>query len=149
MVLKEIYTPDVVCCSRDTDALAAAGLMRHRHVGALVVVNDVDEDRTPVGIITDRDLVVEVMAESRDPRSTRVGSLVRKPVIIAQETEETGAVIERMRSHGVRRVPVVDHKGIVVGIVTLDDLLTQVVEEANALVQASRRQQQEERHQRR
>jgi len=149
MLLKEVYTPDVVCCSRDTDALTAAGMMRHRHVGAVVVVNDIDEDRTPVGIITDRDLVVEVLAESRDPRDTRVASLVRKPVVMAHETEETGAVIERMRSHGVRRVPVVDHKGVLVGIVTLDDLLAQFVEEAAALVQTSRRELQEERHQRR
>jgi CBS domain-containing protein len=149
MQLKDIYTPEVICCSKDTDAVAAAVLMRQRHVGALVLVDDVDGDRIPVGVITDRDLVVEVMAEGLEARTTRVGSLTRKPVIIAQESEETGVVIERMRTHGIRRVPIVDHTGALVGIVTLDDLLVLVVDEANALVQTNRRGQKEERQQRR
>ena len=149
MQLKDIYTPEVACCSRDTDALAAAVLMRQHHVGALVVVNDLKGDRTPVGVITDRDLVVQVMAEGLEANSTSVGTLMRKPVIIAHDTEDVGTVIERMRSHGVRRIPIVDHTGVLVGIVTLDDLLLQVVEEANALVQTNRREQKEERQLRR
>lgn len=149
MLLKDIYTPEVICCAINADAFAAAVLMRQHHVGALVVVNDVDGERAPVGLVTDRDLVVEVLAAGRDARATPVGSLMRQPVVIAHETEEVGAVIERMRTHGVRRIPVVDHKGSVAGIVTLDDLLGQVVEEANALVQTSRREQKDERKLRR
>jgi len=149
MQLKDIYTPEVICCPRDTDALAAALLMRQHHVGALVVVNDIKDDRTPVGVITDRDLVVQVMAEGLEANSTSVASLMRKPVIIAHDTEDIGTVIERMRSHGVRRIPIVDHTGVLVGIVTLDDLLMQVVEEANALVQTNRREQKDERQLRR
>ncbi len=124
-------------------------MMRQHHVGALVVVNDVQTDRAPIGILTDRDLVIEVLAQGRDPKVTRVDALTRKPVVIAQESEEVEAVLERMRTHGIRRMPVVDHDGIVMGIVTLDDLLAMVADEANALVQVNRRGQKQERQARR
>jgi CBS domain-containing protein len=149
MQLKEIYTPEVVCCPRETNAFDAAVLMRQRHVGAVVVVNDMNDDRTPIGVITDRDLVVQVLAEGLDARKTPIETLTRKPVIIAHDGEALSAVIERMRNHGVRRIPIVDHSGALVGIVTLDDLLVLLVENANALVQVNRREQLEERRTRR
>ena len=149
MQIKDIYTPEVVCCPRDADVSAAAALMRHSHVGAIVVVNSLEQDRTPIGVITDRDLVVEVLAEGLDPSKTHVATLARKPVVIAHETEDVDTVIERMRTHGVRRMPIVDHTGAVAGIVTLDDLLAHIVGEAAALVQTSRAGQKEERHGRR
>jgi CBS domain-containing protein len=132
--LKEICTPDVVCCGRDTSALDAARLMRNKHVGDLVVVNESEGVRTPIGVVTDRDLVIEIMAKGVDPSAVNVAELVRTPVVIADEGEDSEPVIERMRAHGVRRIPVVDHRSSVVGIVTLDDLLKCVVDEAGKLV---------------
>lgn len=149
MQLKEIYTPEVVCCARETTALGAAVLMRQRHVGAVVVVNDINKDRTPIGVITDRDLAVEVMATGLEAQQTQIVTLTRKPVVIAHENEELNAVIERMRNHGIRRMPVVDQEGALVGIVTLDDLLVLMVENANALVQITSKEQHQERHTRR
>jgi len=149
MQLKEIYTPDVVCCSRGTSAMDAALLMRQRHVGAVVIVNDINDDRAPIGVITDRDLAVEVVAAGLNGRDTQVAALARKPVIIAREDEELNAAIERMRSHGIRRTPVVDSGGALVGIITLDDMLALMVENANALVQITRKEQHEERRTRR
>lgn len=149
MQLQEIYTPEVVCCSRESSASEAAALMRRHHVGALVVVNHVEHDRTPIGLITDRDLVIEVLAEGLDARHTAVVTLMRKPVIIARDTEEISAVIARMSNHGVRRMPVVDGGGMVVGIITLDDLLLTLVEQANALVQTNRQEMKAERQTRR
>jgi CBS domain-containing protein len=132
--LKEICTPDVVWCSRGTSALDAARLMRQKHVGDLVVVDDEEGVRTPIGVVTDRDLVIEIMAKGVDPSAVKVAELVRTPVVIADETEDAGPVIERMRAHGVRRIPVVDHRSSVVGIVTLDDLLKCLVDEVSKLV---------------
>jgi CBS domain-containing protein len=132
--MKDICTPDVVLCSRETSALEAARLMRHKHVGDLVVVDDADGARTPIGVVTDRDLVVEIMAKGVDSSSVTVAELVRTPVVIADETEDAAAVIERMRAHGVRRMPIVDHRGSVSGVVTLDDLLKFMVDEAGKLV---------------
>jgi len=142
MQLKYVYTPDVVRCTGDTDALTAAGLMRHRHVGALVIV---DSEDAPIGVVTDRDLVVQILAEGLDARKTAIGPLARKPVVIAEEEEELKAAVERMRTHGIRRLPIVNRSGKLVGITTLDDVLGYIVEEANALVQMTNKEQSVER----
>ncbi len=134
MLVKDVCTLDVVCCRAETRAIAAARLMRHRHVGDLVIVDDPDGSRIPLGVVTDRDLAVEVLGNGLDPAETTVGSLMRHPVVIASESEDTGQLIERMRAHGVRRVPVCDDRGGVVGIVTLDDILKHLVDEAGALM---------------
>jgi len=143
MQLRYVYTPDVVRCTGDTDALTAAGMMRHRHVGALVIV---DSENAPIGVVTDRDLVVQVLAEGLDPRKTAIGPLARKPVVIAEEEEELKTAVERMRTHGIRRLPIVNRSGALVGITTLDDVLGYIVEEANALVQMTTKEQNVERH---
>jgi len=69
--MKEICTPEVAWCGRDTTALEAARLMRHKHVGDLVVVDDPDEARTPIGVLTDRDLVIEIISRTRQKTSAR------------------------------------------------------------------------------
>lgn len=135
MLSKEFCTTDVVCCGPETRATAAAHLMRTHHVGDLVVVEDPEEERVPLGVITDRDLVVEVLGNGLDPATTSVGSVLRRPAVIAQESEDSSTVVERMRTHGVRRIPVVDRHGTVVGIIALDDLLRMIVDEAATLVQ--------------
>ena len=114
-----------------------------------MVVDDPREEGVPLGIITDRDLVVEVLSNGLDPAKTTVGSLVRKPVVIAYETEDTSQLLERMRAHGVRRVPVVANEGEVVGIVTLDDLLRLFVSDASALLDIMTKARANEQHARR
>ncbi len=135
MLLKDVCTMEAVCCGRRTRALEAARLMRQHHVGDLIVVDDPEEERTPIGIITDRDLVLEVLGQGLDPATTEVASLIHRTLVIAGESEDTAPVIDRMREHGVRRVPVVNNQGGVVGIVTLDDLLRVLVAEASALLE--------------
>jgi CBS domain-containing protein len=135
MLLKEICSPDVVCCSSATTALAAARIMRQKHVGDLVVVNDEDEEegQLPLGIITDRDIVIEVLGNDRDPAVTTVHEIIRTPVVVAYETEDTSQAVERMRAHGVRRLPVLGARRKVVGIITLDDLIKQLAADANVI----------------
>lgn len=135
MLLKDICTMEAVCCGRRTRALGAARLMRQHHVGDLIVVDDPEEERTPIGIITDRDLVLEVLGNGLDPATTEVASLLHRTLVIADESEDTAQVIDRMREHGVRRMPVVNNQGGVVGIVTLDDLLRVLVADASALLE--------------
>jgi CBS domain-containing protein len=149
MLLKEICTPNVVCCGAQTSVLQAARLMRQKHVGDVVVVDDPHDEGIPLGIVTDRDLVLEVLGNGLDPATTTLGSLMRTPVVIAHESEDTSQVIERMRAHGVRRVPVVGHEGETVGIVTLDDLLRLMVADASALLGIMNTAQSHEQHSRR
>jgi CBS domain-containing protein len=149
MLLKHACTPEVVCCSGSTNAQEAAHLMRQKHVGDLVIVDDPDDERVPLGIVTDRDIVIEVLAKGLDPASTNLASLMRNPVVIALDSEDTGQVLERMRAHGVRRIPVVNSSGAAIGIVTLDDLLRLLVAEMNALFEVTETGQRRERHLRR
>ncbi len=149
MILKDICTPGVVCCGIKTTALEAARLMREKHVGDLVVVDNPKENGIPLGVVTDRDLVVHALGNDLDPAKTAVGELMRKPVVIAYETEDTSEVIERMRTHGVRRIPVVAREGEVVGIITLDDILRQFVSKAGNLLDVISKAQSKEQHARR
>jgi CBS domain-containing protein len=144
MLLSQICTPAVVCCSRETSALEAACLMRKQHIGDLVVVDQLDDARVPVGVITDRDIVVQVLGNELDPAATPVGKVMRTPLVTAQETEDASDAIARMRANGVRRLPVIGRGGVLMGIVTLDDLLKLLASETNALLEIVARQQDRE-----
>ncbi|HEV2285580.1 MAG TPA: CBS domain-containing protein [Steroidobacteraceae bacterium] len=144
MRVSEICTADVVCCGPRTTALEAARLMRQKHVGDVVVVSDPDRERVPLGVVTDRDLTTEVLGNGRDAALMPLSGLARTPVVIAAEYEDVHEVLERMRVHGVRRIPVVDGRGALVGIVTLDDLLGALLEDVQTLLATTRRAQRRE-----
>jgi CBS domain-containing protein len=95
--------------------------MHQRSVGTLVVV---DEWRHPVGIVTDRDLVVQVLAEQKDPQETLVGDVMTRQPATALEDTPIEIALERMAAGGLRRMPVVEHTGKLVGLVSLDDVLS-------------------------
>lgn len=149
MLLKDVFTVDVVCCGAGTSVADAARLMREKHVGDVVVVADADKNRTALGVVTDRDLALEVLGRGLDPTHTTLDSIMHKPVVLARESEDTAEVLERMRTQGVRRVPVVDAHGAVIGIITLDDILRLLIGDANALLQVMDKAQSHERHARR
>jgi len=123
MLLKTVCTLDVICCRRDTSITEAARLMREHHVGDLVVVDDPEEERIVAGLVTDRDLAVEVIAKGLNPEKTTVAMLLRTPVVVGRDSEDVMEAMQRMQLHGVRRLPVVDALEHVVGVITLDDLL--------------------------
>lgn len=124
MLVKDICTLDIAACGRDLSILEAACMMRQHHTGDLVVVDDPMGDRTPAGIVTDRDIVVEALANELDTAKTPVSTIMSSKLVIANANEDVFDAMERMRVHGVRRLPVVDHSGSLIGIVTLDDILT-------------------------
>ena len=146
MLLSNFCILDVACCTARTTVLEAAHLMRKKHTGDLVVVEDDEERKEPLGIITDRDIVVEVLAKGLDPATTLVSSVIRTPVVIAHEDEDSTQALERMRVHGVRRIPVVGSRGKLIGIVTVDDMVRRLALEASVLTEiVSRERRQEER----
>lgn len=149
MLLKDLCSLDVACCGPDTSVREAARLMRRAHVGDLVVVDNPEGQRIPIGVVTDRDLVLEALAEGLDANHTAVARLMRQPVVIANEDEDVTAVIARMRTHAVRRVPVVNARGATVGIVALDDLLRMLISEAGTLLEIVSNEQNQERRTRR
>jgi CBS domain-containing protein len=123
--------------------------MRHKHVGDVVVVSDPERDRVPVGVVTDRDLTIEVLGNARDAAQTTLSDLMRSPVVVAKDSEDAGVVVERMRFHGVRRVPVVDERDTLVGIVTLDDLLRAILSDMQTLLASQTKAQRREQSSRR
>jgi CBS domain-containing protein len=104
--------------------LAAAERMRQRNVGTLVVV---DRERRAVGIVTDRDIVVRVVAARRDPAATRVGDVMTRDPTIVTEHGAPDIALLLMKEGGFRRLPVVDADRRVVGILSIDDVLRSLV----------------------
>lgn len=133
MYLKDLCTLDVASCARQQTVAEAAQLMRKQHAGDLIVVDSSDGESKPIGIITDRDIVVEVIALGRDPHQITVGEIMSTRLVIAGAEEDVTTALERMRAHGVRRIPVVDARECMLGIITLDDLLQWLARQAGAL----------------
>ncbi len=122
MRIGEICTRSVVTCRRDAGVRELALLMCERHVGDVVVVDEHDKQSTPVGVVTDRDLVVKVLALAMDPAAQRAEDLMSDTVELAFESELVFDAIWHMRGKGIRRLPVVDDRNHLVGILTADDV---------------------------
>jgi len=136
MNVSEICNRTVVVASSGTVLSEAAFLMREHHVGSLVIVEESRKGRMPVGIVTDRDIVVAVVAEGVDPRKITVGDVMGPELVTIGEDVSVYEALRLMRGRGIRRVPVLAPDGHLVGIVTIDDLLEIVAEELNELVRA-------------
>lgn len=139
MRVGDICTRQVVSCSKDTSALDAAKLMRDAHIGNLVVVEMRDGKTVPVGVVTDRDIVVQLVAKEVDPRDIAAGDLMASELLVAEEDEDIHEAIERMRFGGVRRLPVVDRDGALCGVIALDDLLEYLADELVGIARVSSR----------
>jgi CBS domain-containing protein len=136
MKIGEICTRIVTFATKDMPLTEAAKLMRQHHVGSLVVVQEESRGRVPVGILTDRDIVIEVLAPELDYRNMTVGEIMSSRLTTACETDDMLRVLRVMRQRGIRRMPVVAESGGLAGIVTIDDLLEIVAEQMDDLVDA-------------
>ena len=136
MGLSDICNRSVVVTSVKTSVQEAARLMREHHVGSLVVVEETARGRKPVGIITDRDIVIEVVAARVEPATVTVGEIMGPDLVTARESAEPWETIELMRREGVRRIPVLSDDGFLVGIVTVDDLLELLAGQLDGLAKA-------------
>jgi CBS domain-containing protein len=144
MAIGEICSREVVLTRRDMSVRAAAELMREYHVGALVVVDEIGGTRVPVGILTDRDIAVGIVAKGLDPDGLKAEEVMTPDPVTVRESNGVAETIELMRAKGVRRVPVVDSRGGLVGIVTADDFLDLLAEEMSALARMVSREQRRE-----
>jgi CBS domain-containing protein len=124
--------------------LAAAKLMRQYHVGDFVVTDETAGGRAPVGIVTDRDIVLEVLGQDLDAVSLSLGDIMTGDLITVREHEGVFQTIQLMRAKGVRRAPVVNGEGALIGIVSVDDLIELLSEELSELVKLISREQKRE-----
>ena len=144
MPVGEICNRNVIILQRDDTILKAAKLMRQHHVGDIVVVEKRGAVRVPVGIVTDRDLVVEIMATELDQTVITVGDIMVQELATVKESTGVFETIQYMRSKAVRRLPIVDENGALVGILALDDLLELLSEELLAITKLVRNQREKE-----
>ena len=127
-------TREVVFALPGESVVDAARRMRDEHVGSIVVVDKYDT-RRPVGMLTDRDIVVGPVAQSADAvTSLTVGDVMTTPVLSAFETDSLDSALTKMETNGVRRLTVVDAAGMVTGVLAVDDVIGHVTGELGKLV---------------
>lgn len=144
MPISEFCNRDVVFATRKMSVPEAAQLMRQFHVGDLVVVDELESKRVPVGIVTDRDMVIQIIAKSLDFNEFCVGDIMSPQLVSVEEKEGVFETIRLMRAKGVRRIPVVNQEGGLEGIVSADDILDLLAEEMTELAKVAPREQEHE-----
>jgi CBS domain-containing protein len=123
MLVGEFCNREVVFVTEDSSVTEAAKIMREYHVGDVIVARESYGRREPVGILTDRDVALGVVAEEVDPASVSVGDTMTFELTTVSEDSDLMHAIEVMREKGIRRIPVVDADEALVGILTVDDIL--------------------------
>jgi CBS domain-containing protein len=119
MTLAECCSKDVVMASPDSSVVEAARLMEERNVGSIIVT----EEERPVGIITDRDIALRVIAQGKRPEETTIRDVMTPDPVTLNGNMEIFEAIEYVTREGIRRLPIVEADGRLVGIITLDDVI--------------------------
>jgi CBS domain-containing protein len=141
----EFCNRHVVIASAAETLLDAARRMLDRHVGCVVVVEERTDGAIPVGMLTDRDIVVGVLARTdRHLHAIQVGDVMSEPPMTVNERESLHDVLKQMRAFGVRRMPVVDDRGALQGLIGFDDLVESLKEQLTDLASLLARQRQRE-----
>ncbi|ARB91277.1 CBS domain-containing protein [Legionella longbeachae] len=148
MIVGEYCNRDVVVINCNESVKNAAELMRHYHVGDLVLIEEQKNQKTPIGIVTDRDLVIEVMAAGIAPESLLIKDIVTEPFSSVFENDNLLDALELMHSKKIRRLPVINNDKALVGIITLDDFIEILAENMAKVFDVIKLQQQKEAKQR-
>ena len=121
MKIKEVMSPDPICCLPSDSAQQVARIMCERNIGSVPVVVD-QQSRKLLGMITDRDLCCSVIAAGLDPKSTEIANFVSAQLVTCRDGENIDKCEKAMQQHQVRRIPIVDGEDRVIGIVSQADL---------------------------
>lgn len=145
MTAGELCNRTVYIIRKDESAIAAARLMKKHDVGCLVVVQERGEARIPIGMVTDRDLVIRGLAGKGGALETvQVADVMSGELVTARDTEDIHGVRKRMRVYGVRRIPVVDQEDRLQGIIAFDDIIQWLAEEITDLARLVTREQEQD-----
>lgn len=123
----DVMTKDVVTCTPQTTITEVAQMMKNEDIGPVLVVDNHDS-RTLVGIITDRDIVLKVIADGQDPRTTPVGETMSKKLVTCRPDDDVNVAMQAMAQFQLRRIPVVGENMKLLGIISQADLATRVDE---------------------
>jgi len=145
MSIGKICNRETVIARAEDTIVEVAKLMRRHHVGDVVVIESGEGGNVPIGILTDRDLVMEILAQDLSPDAVTAGDIMSGEIVTAREEDGIWDTLQRMRVKGVRRVPIVDARGGLIGILALDDLLELLAGELADLAKIVRREEGRER----
>jgi CBS domain-containing protein len=123
----DVMTKNPVCAQPDDTVASVAKLMKERDIGPVPIVEDKISKKL-LGIVTDRDLAIKVVAEGRDPKTTTVKEVMTKDVVTCHENDEIESTLEAMSKHQLRRILVVDADNMLVGIIAQADIATRMNE---------------------
>ena len=121
MTCRDIMTENPSCCVPSDTAARAAQMMKSENVGPIPIVDDHNSKRL-VGVVTDRDLAIKVVAEGRDPGSVRLEEIMSRDLVTRSEGDDVNEAMHAMSDHQVRRIPIIDSDGMLVGIVAQADV---------------------------
>lgn len=138
MTVQTLCNPNVATVGPEEGIVDAAARMREQHVGDLIVVERRGTTRVPVGILTDRDIVVAVLAKRVSPDALTVGDAMSRNLLTVRESDSLELALREMRHHGVRRAPVVGAAGQLVGVLTIDDVLQHLAVQLSRLADVIR-----------
>ena len=133
MTVGKFCNRDVIIAEKEQTVIEVAKLMRHHHVGDVVIVSSNGGKTKPIGILTDRDIVIELVACDVPLESVAVGDVMSYELVTAREDDSIWDTLQLMRAKGIRRVPVVNAADELEGILSIDDLLELFAEELNLL----------------
>jgi CBS domain-containing protein len=136
MPISECCNIGVVCCEADASMPQVAALMRKHHVGDVIVVEDREGERVPIGIVTDRDIVIETIALELDAKVFTASDIMNVPLVTACMDDGLIETMRLMRDHKIRRIPVVTKTGTLYGIVTADDIIGLLAMELSTMTSA-------------
>jgi len=138
MNVAQLCSRNVVTVRKTDEVVAAARLMREQHVGYLVVIEPDFAGSTvrPIGVLTDRDIVVSIVARERDLRNLVVGDVMTQNPVIVDQFDSILTAVREMRRIGVRRMPVTGSLGELIGVLSLDDVLDSLAAELQNLAGA-------------
>ena len=133
MICSEIMTKNPECCLPSDTVMKAAQLMKSEDVGPIPIVADKDGKKL-TGIVTDRDLAIKVIAEARDPNTTRLADVMTDNVVSCKDSDDVDKVLKLMEDNQVRRIPVVGNNDQLLGIIAQADVATKLANGATGKV---------------
>ena len=123
----EVMTKDPVCCLPNDSVAKAAELMKNENIGSIPVIEN-EQTQKLVGIVTDRDLALKIVARALDARSTKVETVMTHKLVTCHADDDLQKALDAMAEHQLRRIPVVDNNNKIVGIIAQADVATRVDE---------------------
>lgn len=139
MTIGKLCKREVITASNKMSVHEAAELMKKHNIGDIIIVDE-ENSAKPIGIFTDRDVAIKIVAEGVDPHTITVGDAISEELLVLKDYQHFQEAIEMMCAKGVRRAPIVDQHDKIIGIATVDDLILLLTDELGSLAKLIRRQ---------